>query len=170
LSAHFDLAIALDLKPDTPQQVLDTLRYLMRTEDYDFDNPPDHEFFTRWDDQHWRNWMPLAENSTYSPGEAGSSLRRVYRYTQHGQDVYRYTFSFRCWMLDDGFYEWWPFAKWLALHSHTSGYVGYYREEFDLHPTLIYFREANVYTLRVTGDPIPIRGGKPWQELGPIEY
>ncbi len=163
MSLHFDLAIACDLKPDTPQQVINTLQYMTRTEDYDFHDPPAHEFFTR-PGPDWRLILQIPHGTMpYGfPGVAGSSFRRVYHHTQFGVDVYRHTLSFRREMLDDSFYDWWPFAEWLALYSESSGCVGYYRATYDWQPTLIYFRDGRVYTCEVTQRPVEIRERKLW--------
>jgi hypothetical protein len=36
MSVHFDFAVALDLKPDVPAEVVETLRYVTRPADYAF--------------------------------------------------------------------------------------------------------------------------------------
>ena len=45
MSDHYDFRLACDLRADVPQQVLDTLRYMTREVEYDFNNPPDHIIF-----------------------------------------------------------------------------------------------------------------------------
>jgi hypothetical protein len=45
MSVHYEFATACDLKPDTPQQIIDTLAYMARTHDYEFHNPPAHPLF-----------------------------------------------------------------------------------------------------------------------------
>ena len=77
--------------------------------------------------------------------------------------MYYDTLSLRCYLLDDTFFHiWWLFAEWIAEYSATTGLVGYYREELDLHPTLIYFRDGKVYISEVTQRPISIHDGTPW--------
>src|SRR5262245_17099578 len=138
MSYHYDFALACDLKADTPQQVIDTLAYMARKADYPYNNPPAHSFFDEgW---HWRYMLQMLPEETYSPGNVGSCFRRAYR----AEGVYRYTLGFRCWMLDDTFY-WASFTDWLAPHSETEGCVGYYREEHDWQPTLIYFKSGEVF-------------------------
>ncbi len=160
MSLHFDFALACYIKPDTPQQVLDTLQYMTRTEDYNFDQPPRHPFFQ---DEYWRNMLKALMDSTCFPGQFGGTFRRVHRYTQANVEAYRYMLSFRCYMLEDEFHEnWWPFAQWIAPYSESTGCVGYYREEFDWQPTLIYFRDGKVYVCQVTQSPLDIQDGKPW--------
>lgn len=160
MSLHFDFALACYLKPDTPQEVLDTLQYMTRSEDYEFGDPPDHPFFKG---EYWSNMLQIRTGTAHFPGEFGSIFRRTYRYTQADADVYRYTLSFRCHMLEEEFHEkWWAFAQWIAPYSETVGCVGYYREEFDWQPTLIYFRDGKVYVCEVTQTPLDIQDGKPW--------
>lgn len=160
MSLHYDWAMAFDLKLDTPQLIIDTLKYMTRSHDYDFPTPFDDIFFSG---SSWRNMLQIEAGDTYSPGEVGSLFRQAYRYTKLGVDTYYYTLSFRTYMLDDGFYEeWWTFCEWIAPYSETIGCVGYYREVYDdLHPTLIYFKDAKVYICEVQQTPLDIREGKP---------
>jgi hypothetical protein len=71
-------------------------------------------------------------------------------------DVYYYTLSFRRCMHDDVEFDilLWAFLNWLAPYSDTEGFVGYYREMYTLHPTLIYFQKGKVYKLEVDRKPI----------------
>ena len=151
MSLHFDFAIACDLKPDTPQQVIKTLAYMTRTEDYPFDSPPDHPFF---EGDEWRETLRTEPDGTYCPGDLGRSFRRAYRYDRLGVHHYRYTLSFRCYMKDDEFYDMaWPLIDWLAQHSETEGYVGYIRETLDWQPTLLYFKHGTFYIHKVSETP-----------------
>jgi hypothetical protein len=161
MSLYFDGAIFCDLKSDVPQQVIDTLQYMARVEDYTFDSPPDHDFFKV---DGWRDW--LRTKVACAPGFVGCEFRKVYRYTQQNVDYYRYTLSFRRCMHDDvAFYVlWWLFLPWLAPYSETTGYVGYYREEYTLHPTLIYFKNSKVCVNEITQNPIGLLEKESWSD------
>ena len=158
MSMYFDGAIACDLKPDTPQQVLDVLQYMTRKEDYAFDSVPSHSFFTT--NEEWRDFLQIDQEWTCAPGLVGSDFRKTFRYTKNSEDVYRWTLSFRRTMHDD--YEfpdfWWEFLFWIAPYSESTGFVGYYREEFELNPTLIYFQSGKVFTSEVTQSPAGSNG------------
>jgi len=155
MSLHFDFAIACDLKPDTPQQILDTLSYMTRVEEYAFSSPPSHPFF---EGDSWRDILLAKSEQTYLPGDLISSFRKAYRYEIGNEKHYRYNICFRCFLTDDAFYgTWLLLAEWLLLHSETDGYVGYYREEFSFHPTLIYFHGDAVCIYEMTGTPTPVR-------------
>jgi hypothetical protein len=168
MSIHYDFALACDLKPDTPQQVLDTLAYMTRSADYPFHDPPAHPLFGAQDIdgeavEDWR--IMLHERESRFPGEAGSRLRPAYRYTQHGVDQYRYTFSFRQEVLDDAIGEYIALAQWLALYSETEGWVGYFRADLDdggAQPVLLYFKQGRVYMSDSTQSPKDIATGAPW--------
>ena len=175
MSLHFECVLHCDLKPDTPQQVIDTLRYMTGSFD-EFDDPPKAPFFQfdgwarpprpdGWLDG--RAWRTIFRGHDYStPSDSGPipycpyfAGRPTVFFGQTwkngvGQDLhFRHTLSVSIGMLDDGFYDTWPFLlSWLARHSETQGYVGYTREEMDLHPTLTYFREGHVYEHRVSAD------------------
>jgi len=155
MSLHFDFAIACDLKPDTPQQILDTLSYMTRAEEYAFSSPPNHPFF---EGDSWRDILRAKSEQTYLPGDLIGSFRKAHRYEVGSEKLHWYTICFRCYLIDDVFYEmWWLLAEWLLLHSETEGYVGYYREEYSSHPTLIYFKDNAVCIHEMTGTPVPIR-------------
>lgn len=49
MSDHYDYAIHCEFSHLLPQPVIDTLRYMTRTEDYPFDAPLDHPFFAAQD-------------------------------------------------------------------------------------------------------------------------
>ena len=165
MSLYFDGALFCDLKSDVPQQVIDTLQYMTRSEDYSFDSPPDHEFFK---DKDWRRFLEIQPNYSCAPGLVYSEFRKAHRYEQDNVLVYYYTFSFRRCMHDDVEFNisLWSFLNWLARYSDTEGFIGYYREEFTLHPTLMYFKNGKVYKLEVKGEPVgPIwLYGEKWEK------
>ena len=165
MSLHFDFALACDLKPNTSQQIVDTLAYMTRSSDYRFDDPPKHPYFSDDPYDSWRTMLQITPKDTHLAGEVGAILRRVHRYPYAATDQYRYTFSFRRFMLDDEFYQvWWNFSQWLAPYSETQGFVGYYREELALQPTLLYFRSGEVYLHEVTQPPYSLRHKTLWPE------
>lgn len=159
MSLHFELFLAMDLKPDTPQNILNILEYMTHSEDTEFKASLPSDFLNEVDD-----WLYiLRKEEARIPGELGSVFRRAYRYTQSGQDVYRYTLGFRVFLLDDYFYEVYEsFLKWLAQYSETTGFVGYWREEADLHPILIYFKNGKVYFSEKNDRPLEITEGEAW--------
>jgi hypothetical protein len=67
-------------------------------------------------------------------------------------------------MLDDEFYElFYPLIEWLALHSESKGFVGYYREELEWWPTLMFFKSGEVYFHKAKEPPEAMRkGAPPW--------
>jgi hypothetical protein len=102
------------------------------------------------------------------PGEVGAVFREAYRWTDRKVEESRYTFSFRCYMLDDEFDEiWWRFCQWIAPYSESTGCIGYYREQQDWQPTLIYFIEGKVHICEVDLTPREIGSGGPWPPSGP---
>lgn len=146
MSVYFDFALACDLKPDTPQQVLDTLSFMTRTEDYAFDTPPAGALFGG---ETWRDM--LRGSTTYFAGEAGAMFRKALRYVHGGAEVFRYTLSFRSDVLDDDMGEYGALIEWLATYSDSEGFVGYFRAKYADHPTLLYFRHGKVYASEATG-------------------
>ncbi|MCC7448657.1 MAG: hypothetical protein IT324_14650 [Anaerolineae bacterium] len=157
MSLYFEGMLFCDLKPDIPQQVIDTLHYMTRIEDSTFDSSPSHNFFNNPD---WRDFLQVQSDYGFVAGYVGSQFRYAYRYTLHSEDVFRYTLSFRRPLHDDVefFEQWWDFISWLALYSETEGYVGYYREKHEAYATLIYFKDGRVFTLETTQNPTGFNG------------
>ena len=159
MSLHFDVSVACDLKPSTPRQVIDTIHYLVRTEDDAFDDAPDHEFFRQ---EGWSDVLQQAPEDTYCPGDLFRTFRRAYRFSRQGVDQYRHTLAFRTYMVDDGFYElFYYLIDWLAMHSDTEGFVGYYREELAWWPELIFFKNGAAYLREAKESPRPMRDDAP---------
>jgi len=152
MSLYFDGFFACDLKADIPQQVIDTLLYLTRKADYPFTDVPKHEFFQT---EEWDDFLLPPDEFRVAPGWIGSEFKKMTRALPHDQMETYYTISFRRTMHDDvEFYiHWWHFLYWIAPYSHTEGYVGYYREEYSLHPVLIYIKNGRVFWHKITASP-----------------
>jgi hypothetical protein len=148
MSLYFDGFFACDLQPDTPPAVLDTLRYLTRTTDVTLTDVPDHAFFQT---EGWRDFLRPHEDYRFAPGPVFSELKLLRR----GDHSVYHSLCFRRSMHDDIEYyvHWWHFLYWIAPYSATVGYVGYCRETYSLHPTLIYFKNGQVFHAKVHAEP-----------------
>ena len=160
MSSYFDGFFACDLKADVPQQVIETLQYMTRTEEYTFTNVPDDKFFK---DADWKDFLRPPQDYRVAPGWIGSELNKMTRYISGTETEDYYTISFRRSMHDDHEWGvlWWDFLFWIVQHSDMNGYVGYYREKYAQHPTLIYFQDGNVHWLRISETPERL---DPWSE------
>ena len=150
MSLNYDFAIACDLRADLPVPALAALRYLARAlPDAPDDADLDVAILAR---------LRPDGATAYAPGEFGCTMREVARPAESSG----WTFGLRRFLHDDAFHEvWWAFALWLAALSATEGLVGYYREELDVQPTLLYFRAGHLYLHEVTGTPESIGEGTP---------
>lgn len=138
MSLYFDGFFACKLKPDTPQQVIAALQYMTRRSDHTFTDLPDHRFFGI---EGWEDFLQIAASDfRCSPGLTGSELHKVVETTGLGTSVEYYTISFRRTMHDDvEFYLLWnEFLEWIKPYCGTEGFVGFYREEFERDPVLLY--------------------------------
>lgn len=149
MSVHFDLYIACDLKLDTPQRAIDTIRWLQSADQAIDEASIDPLFQAEPTEPTWKGILQTTNALMVRfPGETFSALRRAYRYnlpeTKGGGEVFYYTFSFRSEILDDALGDYFVFLEWLAAYSHTQGFVGYMYSDIDDHPTLIYFREGRL--------------------------
>lgn len=160
MSICYEFALECQIKRDVSQEVIDTLKYMTRSQEYDFDTPElgyplfkeDTHWKETWDIRgcivtvikyEWRTIITnqLREGEQYLPGEFGSAF--------DGNKL-----SFRRLSRDDEFCNvCWFLFPWLASISDTTGFVGYYRGDFDDYPTLVRFEagRASVHEL------IPIR-------------
>jgi hypothetical protein len=50
----------------------------------------------------------------------------------------------------------------MAKYSDADGCVGYFKEEYGQHPTLIYFRKGKVFMHEVTQPPVSLKNEEPW--------
>lgn len=160
MSICYEFALECKIKRDVSQEVTDTLRYMTRSQEYDFDTPKlGYPLFK--EESHWKEtwnirgrkvttiryeWRTIITNQPregeqYLPGEFGSifdgnklSFRRLSRDDE---------FCNVCWFL----------FPWLASISDTTEFVGYYRGDFDDYPTLVRFEggQVNMYEL------VPVR-------------
>jgi hypothetical protein len=160
MGQDFEVSLSCNLSADTPQHVLDTLRYMMRTEEYEFDSPPAHPFFRisiHGFDGEWRKILrgPSIEPTPYLPGCFGCRLGRTYP-SYSGPDLrdelVAHALSLRVcnddYMLD--VYK--SFLQWLAEYSEIDGFVGYYRLDNDDFPTLLFFSQGRVLEFHAEGE------------------
>ena len=156
MSTCYEFAFECQIKRDVPQKVIDTLKYMTRSQEYDFDPPKLHHALFK-ETSVWKHTVELLgrrvtaiqyewrtiltahsrEGEQYLPGE-------FYSIFQNNQ------LNCRRLSRDDEFDNvWWLLFPWLASVSESAGFVGYYRDDFNAYPKLLQFLDgkANVYEL-----------------------
>lgn len=124
---YTELVLGVDLKKDTPENVINVLKYMLGDlNDKTIIDVPQHALFTpktRWD-------FMLRCDSYYFDGLTD------HRFELDDIDE-QYHLNIRCNFKNyDNEIE--LFLDWIKEYLHTTGFLGYYRyEEFD-DPTLIY--------------------------------
>jgi len=103
MSDHYDFRLACDVRADTPQQVIETLRYMTRADDYDFNDSPSHPFFASvelYDGEAYDTWRHILQcGEGYTPGVFGSSLHEAYRGDRPGgQQIVVPTLDVHCYV------------------------------------------------------------------------
>lgn len=152
MSTYNDCFFACALKPDTPQSVIDVLSYMTRETDYEFTDPPDAHFFRNEPD--WRDFLRELFDFRVAPGLLVSRLERKTQEYLNRPPVDFYEISFRRTVHDDVEYPmWFEFLHWIAPYSDTEGFVGYYRADYELNPTLVYFKDGDVFDYDVKVPP-----------------
>jgi hypothetical protein len=157
MSLHYEFMLAFDLKPGTPPEIIALLQYLTRTEDYAYDGPPPQPVIGYSDDDNDPWWRQMLQGRGALWYGAGSAISVFADTSSWRRDHAQYTLTIRSDALDDDFYQiWFRMFVWLAQYSATEGWVGYYREEADQQPTLIYFRQGQVYYYDIP-DTVPMQ-------------
>jgi hypothetical protein len=162
MGAHYDVELVLNLREDVPPEVVSAIAFL--TGDLkDTPERPNHPYFT---DYTWQAGA-LAGYSTAPPshGVAMCTFSRIYRFGRPGQEHYQYTFQMRCdCKLEPLFEGLFAFLQWVAPYCDRRQFVGYYIEEYDCQPTLIYVSGGQVYVRKVCEPPSSVIDGAAWPE------
>jgi hypothetical protein len=156
----YEFALTCDLKPNTPKEVINTLKYMTGRQDSTFESVLTHPLFTSSKDGSYgdgldflANWKVFISNSPTGgveeqPGLFGSIFQ------DHKLSVRRY-------VRDDDFYNTFFFLiHWLASICESTGFVGYYYHITDQdlnkrifsNPVLIYFLNGKVFEKSVEGE------------------
>lgn len=149
MGTAYEIALKLDLQPELQAPDLETLRYMTRSQAYDFETCLDDPFFTECDpgfDQEWRN---IIANSSEPCGEEF--------FTQISRSVFfDRQLCFRI-LIDDDTYcnTWWEFSDWLWSISTNEGLVGYCLDVTCMEADLIYFEKHGVTLKFVENCQIP---------------
>jgi len=162
MSDYYDWVITCEFEHTLPRQVVETLRYMTGTEDYAFDDPPDHPLFTGADlgseddaeagtDAAWRHLLivPPDEETGYVARFFRFRSPRVEWASGYGPpDI----LNFRLDVHEDEVGEYGRLMDWLACVSSSRGLVGYsVVQDGPSDPTLWYFREGEAITRWVNG-------------------
>lgn len=126
MGMYTELSLDSDLKCDTPEEVIQILKYMLRREDIDMPPLPDHPLFatTRW------SYM-LRCGSAYFAAQPDSKLLEV------DGDL---TINIIC-NLKNYEDEIEKFLDWIHpwLDCYDDDFLGYTRYEEDPEPTLLYY-------------------------------
>jgi hypothetical protein len=168
MGTGYEAAIICKLSPDLSDEVFNTLRYLTRDEDYEFEPSIDHEFF-EFDEDIQDSWRYSISNR-HPP-----DLQRQESYITQACRSFlsRDTICFRDTMSDDEFSNSFIYlSEWLATISAEEGVVGYYFDHVyqnDFH--LLFVQNFGIIDQAVNEQDIPNElVEKIDQALGGISY
>lgn len=142
----YEFAFACNLEPDLSQEVIDTLTYMTRSEDYEFKTKLEDNLFKV--PHPYETWDTIISNipncgEEYLSGLCGSiftnSKLNVRKYI--GDDEFH-----------NGFYH---LMEWLVSICEPLGFIGYYsciQGYIGGDPTLIYFENGRVLEKKVSGE------------------
>ena len=130
MGMYTELVMACKLKKDAPEDVVETLKYMVGDSEYPAVIPT-HDLFKT---DRWK--FMLRCDSYYFDGDTNSTFRY--------DDIRKsYVLTIRC-NLKNYCDEIEEFLNWIIPYSNTNGFVGYSRYEESETPTLIYFNEGKV--------------------------
>ncbi|MER6738314.1 hypothetical protein [Streptomyces puniciscabiei] len=140
MSLHFEVVFTCFLRDDTPDTVLNALRWHLgltaeRPTGLDRD---EHSYPVLAPDPDGR-----------LPGGDFASLRRQSRGSVAGRELYAWGLFSRNYWLDDDMGELVTILDLLAPHIEEPGYGGYFREEYDTEPTIFTFGNGTYGPLKL---------------------
>jgi hypothetical protein len=164
MGSCYEFAFACNLKPDLSQDVIDTLKYMTRSEDYEFETTlKDDLFTTSWEEGSFEapkegeledefiflwEWRTIISNTPTYGEEFLSGLC--------GSIFLDSKLNVRKYVGDDEFYNGFGLLMdWLVSICEPLGFIGYYSEiagEIGGDPTLIYFENGQVLEKKVGGE------------------
>jgi len=134
MGMYTEINIGIELRQDVPEMVVGIIQGMLRANTYnDTFIPPlmeDHELFKT---ARWRHM--LISGSYYFDGKPNY----VFRYDDNGNSWYL-TVRSNLKNYDDEIRK---FLDWIFPYTQSEGFIGYFRYENDLDPTLIYFDTPN---------------------------
>jgi hypothetical protein len=150
MSAYFDLVINCDLRENAPLACIEFVSWLCDANS-NLASQPKSDCFDQNEKELANVWnfpflAPQLEEETIS------NFQSRYRYTMPEstgeRDVRKYSLHFfERNILDDTFFDCHlSFLYWIAGICE-NGFIGYYKEEFDAEPTLMYVKEGKLITL-----------------------
>jgi hypothetical protein len=157
----FEMALILNLQPELESDDIETLIYMTRSQDYNFQSSLNDSFFTECPEGFDQEWRIIIANNHPRTGEAGFS--QIHRSVFCNNQL-----CFRILIDDDTYYNtWWAFSDWLFLISSNEGLVGYLRDVtcIEMEVELISFEKDKVTLQYAENQKIPDSLVHPINEL-----
>jgi hypothetical protein len=144
MGSCYEFAFACNLKPNLSQEVIGTLKYMTRSEDYEFQAQLKNDLFLA----RYEEWKTIISNTPTYGEEFLSGLC--------GSIFLDSKLNVRKYVGDDEFYNGFGLLMdWLVSICEPLGFIGYYSEiagEIGGDPTLIYFENGQVLEKKVGGE------------------
>lgn len=162
MSDYYEYVVHCEFPLALSSQILETLRYMVRTEEYAFETQLEHPLFEKEafsDGSEYEPWRQILQSAPGGLSQSDPSRDSGYfaRFFQIGRSSTpsadsAYMLDFRLEVHEDDEREVWDLLQWLATISTSRGFVGYsLRHAHDLpeHPTLWYFENHRLVSRRV---------------------
>lgn len=167
----YEFAIMCDLKPDVSQEVIDTLRYMTRSDDSDFETSLEHPLFIGRENEDFED-DDIEEDDSFEDefdylAEWKTIISNIPNYGQElrtgifGSIFRDRKLNIRKFVGDDDFYNAFPdLIEWLTSVCESTGFAGYYARvgDMDLYhkvlsePILIYFIDGKAFEKKVDSE------------------
>jgi hypothetical protein len=162
MSTCYEFGFACDLKSGLSQEVIDTLKYMTRSEEYEFRTTlTDDLFISSWEEGSFEvdgssdkfiyvaEWRTIITNMpSYGQEDLSGLCGAVLKDSK---------LNVRKFVGDDEFYNAFPqLMEWLVSICDSTGFVGYYSYIRNMYigsdPILIYFKNGQVMEKKVTSE------------------
>lgn len=134
---HTSFIMRCELKASTPDQVIETLKYMVNPDEIAFANHPDHPFF---ETEEWEYVLWTAGGALWDPD---SKL-------DYDEAKGIYNLNVRTSVKDSEGQQVESFLYWIAPYSATEGFVWDSHPEYNLFPTRILFENGHAFLV----DPV----------------
>lgn len=151
MGQHTAFIMKCELKADTPQQVIDTLKFMTSPNDEEeLDNLPDHPLF---ETEEWEYMLWTGGGILWNPK---SSLN-------YNNNNKTYSLNIRCSVKDEGGHQVRLFLHWITPFSSTEGFLGFFHPEYEPIQSRILFENGRAYIVE------PIENSLGFEDLVPAE-
>lgn len=146
MTIPIELMLQCDISLNEPQEVIETLKYITRKEDYEFNNFPNHSYFQE-ESQNWR-YILQSPKSAKPPNSYGNLAETSFQISLWSSNVFTLNFQSAIGSHKDLVELYFPFLLWLAPFVYETDQFRGFFSRIDVkieYPTFIFFNKGKVH-------------------------